>query len=107
MASKLEHYTDDVIRTAPKGKDRNDFLTWAALGLCEAGEVQNTVKKFVHQGGAYDRGSLVEELGDLFYYMVALMVAEGITLAEVIDTNVDKRKDFVPGIGRMAPLSGE
>lgn len=103
IAKKLEEYRGDVLRTAPVDKPVKDFMVWAALGLCEAGEVQNAVKKYAYQGSQHNRTEIVSELGDLFFYMVALMLINNIEIAELIDFNMEKRKDFVPGIGRPLP----
>lgn len=92
-------YEADVMRTAPQ-LPSNDFLLWAAMGLCEAGEVQNEVKKYIYQGATYSREKLIDELGDLFFYMTAIMSNAQITLNEVIAQNIEKRQDFVPGKGR-------
>lgn len=105
IAQKLKTYRDDVLRTAPVDKPVKDFMIWAALGLCEAGEVQNAVKKYAYQGGKHDREEILSELGDLFFYMAAFMIIENIDLVELIDFNMEKRKDFVPGIGRPLPTS--
>lgn len=102
----LTAYEADVMRTAPRFKTDEEFLAWASLGLCEAGEVQNEIKKQLYQGAPYDHEAIIEELGDLFFYMIAIMKNRRITLAEVIDYNVDKRKDFVPGKGRPHNAKG-
>lgn len=92
-------YEADVMRTAPQ-LPSNDFLVWAGFGLCEAGEVQNALKKYLFQGEPYSREKLMDELGDLFFYMTAIMCNTQITLNEVVAYNVEKRKSFIPGQGR-------
>ena len=45
------------------------IMNWM-LGICgEAGEVAELVKKFTFHGKEYDRGKLVDELGDLMWYI--------------------------------------
>jgi NTP pyrophosphatase (non-canonical NTP hydrolase) len=70
-------------------------LTYTALGLAgEAGEVANQVKKAVRDdGGAITPTRLAQlkgELGDVCYYVAALCSELGLSLAGVIDHNVEK-----------------
>lgn len=63
----------------------------AALGVCgEAGELADVVKKEVIYGKGHDRAHLIEELGDLRFYVQAVMNLNGISEQEVLQTNVNK-----------------
>lgn len=63
----------------------------AALGVCgEAGELADVVKRELVYGKGLDRANLVEELGDLRFYIQAVMQVYGITEQEVLQGNADK-----------------
>ena len=66
-------------------------LVHLALGIAgEAGEVLDAIKKAAIYNKPLDRGNIIEELGDLEFYMEGLRQAIGVTREEVIDTNVQK-----------------
>lgn len=63
----------------------------AALGVAgEAGELADAIKKEVIYGKDHDRANLVEELGDLRFYIQAVMNLNGITEQEVLQQNANK-----------------
>lgn len=66
-------------------------LLHAAVGLAgETGELIDAVKKAWAYGKPLDRENVIEELGDVAFYLVAACNTVGITLREVIAANVDK-----------------
>ncbi|MFI5261387.1 MAG: nucleoside triphosphate pyrophosphohydrolase family protein [Candidatus Limnocylindrales bacterium] len=68
-----------------------DPLVVAALGLAgEAGEFADQVKKYVAQGHALDRDRLVDEAGDILWYVAKAARALGISLDEIAARNVAK-----------------
>lgn len=56
----------------------------------EAGELLDAIKKHVIYNKPLDRVNVIEELGDLMFYMEGLMQAVGVTRDEVIAANVAK-----------------
>lgn len=73
-------------------------LEGCALGLCgEAGEVAELVKKAVHHGKDLDLGHLEEELGDVLFYLVALMTQIGSDPCKVTARNRAKLEARYPG----------
>lgn len=74
------------------GKMPLERITYAALGLCgEAGEVAERVKKFLRE----DTGelSVIDELGDVLWYLSSLAYECGLTLDDVADYNLEKLAD--------------
>lgn len=70
-------------------------LYYPALGLGgEAGEVQNKVKKVMRDDDgilSFDRrDELIEELGDLLWYIAALASEMEVELNEIAEVNIDK-----------------
>jgi NTP pyrophosphatase (non-canonical NTP hydrolase) len=62
-----------------------------AMGISgEAGELTDCIKKEIIYGKPLDRKNLVEELGDLRFYIQATCNLYGITELEVLQTNADK-----------------
>lgn len=63
----------------------------AALGVAgEAGELADCIKKEIIYGKDLDRKNLVEELGDLRFYIQATMMLYGISEQEVLQENANK-----------------
>lgn len=63
----------------------------AALGMCgEAGEAADAIKREVIYGKPPNRENVVEELGDLRFYIQAAMMQYGITEQEVLQQNANK-----------------
>ena len=60
----------------------------AVMGVCgEAGELCDGIKKEIIYGKPADRDNIVEELGDLRFYMQAIQNIYGITETEVLQAN--------------------
>ena len=77
-----------------KPDTHNNVLMHAALGVCgEAGELADAIKKHVVYGKPLDFNNVREELGDLFFYMQALMNELGIECQEVYQQNANKLAD--------------
>lgn len=62
-----------------------------SMGLIgEASEISELIKKWYFQGHTLDRGKLAEELGDTFFYFMALLKIFEINLDEIMENNMDK-----------------
>ena len=88
--------------SALNGKGANiNRLTTAAVGIsAEGGEFMEIVKKMVFQGKPWNddnREHLIIELGDLMWYVAQATQALGISMDEVLETNVNKLKKRYPG----------
>ena len=84
-------YQQQALRSALLDRPLNDQLLNAALGLAgEAGEISDIVKKYMFHGHPLDREKVMEELGDLQWYIVLACVGLGCTLEDVMQGNIDK-----------------
>lgn len=83
----FDSYQWGVMRTANKSLTKIEARMNAALGLGEAGEVQNIVKKEVFHGHSEDRTKILDELGDVLYYVAWLAHTYEWSLAEVAEYN--------------------
>lgn len=62
-----------------------------AMGLSgEAGEVTDTIKKFLCHGHPVDKKKIIEELGDVLHYLSGLATMYDLTLDEVAAGNIEK-----------------
>lgn len=66
-------------------------LLHAAIGIAgEAGELLDTVRKHVFDGQPLDRDNVIEELGDLEFYMMAAMMNIGVLRPHLQELNMAK-----------------
>lgn len=97
MQSKI-HYPEFVRSLLKPGEDICAELTpekadaWhASTGIAgEAGEVVDAVKRWTIYNKPLDRDNVVEELGDLEFFMEQLRQRLGITREETIAGNIQK-----------------
>lgn len=71
----------------------------AALGVCgEAGELADAIKKHIHYRKPLDRTNVIEELGDLRFYIQSVMNLMDITEQEVLQANANKLSERYIGL---------
>lgn len=82
---------DEFVRKLFKLNAACGDLMHAAIGICgEAGELGDAIKKHVVYNKDLDRANVIEELGDLRFYMQAMQNLLGITEQEVLQHNACK-----------------
>lgn len=83
-----DDYQLAAARTLPAHADVDVNL---ALGLGgEAGELQEVIKKLRFHGHPLNKEKLIEELGDVLWYLTGLCTVHGLRLADVMDYNIEK-----------------
>lgn len=92
----FHEYQLAAARTMKKGRSFEDDLADYALGLSEAGECQNKLKKYLYHGHSMDKDSVAEELGDILWYIAALATTLNLDLGEIARTNIEKLKKRYP-----------
>lgn len=98
----VKNILDNVLRTAPEKQglklDENSVdLLHAGLGLVtEVGELNDIIKKFLFYGKEIDVINLLEEVGDIMWYIFFLSARVGINLDECIAMNLEKLKKRFP-----------
>lgn len=61
------------------------------MGLAgEAGEVVDYIKKCVVNGHDMDREKILDECGDVMFYIAGLLAEEGYTISDALKYNTDK-----------------
>ena len=84
-------YMQEVLRTYAGNGTQMDKFTRGALGLAgESGEVVDMVKKMLYQGHRLEMLKLLEELGDVLWYIALMCDALEVTLDDAIGLNVRK-----------------
>jgi len=95
VAAMKTRSLDNVYKCIPDKEIAN--LVYAGLGLGEAGEVQNNIKKLLRDSGGFitqaDRDKIKKEIGDLQWYVALMADALGLRLSEVMSCNMDKLAD--------------
>lgn len=75
----------------------DDKLLNGMLGLAgETGECVDMLKKYLYQGHAFPREQLIEELGDVMWYVAEAATGLKITLSELAEHNIAKLKKRYP-----------
>lgn len=99
-----EEYTLLAQRTA---SEESDNETHYALGICtEAGEIAHAVKAHIAYGQPLDRENIIEEMGDLCWYLANLMRITWTNWEEVWERNVQKlRKRYPDGFSEAAAIN--
>lgn len=78
----------DILATLTPEKVNAWHLATGVAG--ESGELLDAVKKYVAYNKALDRENVVEEMGDIEFYLEGLRQGLGITREEVITHNIYK-----------------
>lgn len=72
-------------------------LLHAAIGMCtETGELQDQLKKHIFYGKPLDTTNLVEEMGDLMWYVGIMCDTLKVSLEDVMIKNIAKLKARYP-----------
>ncbi len=105
----LNEYQELAMRTAPSTPTYSESLKLACLGLAgETGEFCDTMKKMFYHGHSPDIAALVEELGDILWYVTYATEVLGITLDAVAALNIAKlRRRYPDGFSNERSINRE
>ena len=93
----INEYQTLAMTTLNKELNNEQVLLNGVMGLCgESGEVIDIVKKHISQGHALNKEKLIEELGDVAWYLAETAYALGIDLETVLAGNIQKLKERYP-----------
>ena len=94
---KINEYQKLAMKTLNPELSERDVLINGVMGLCgEAGEAIDLVKKHLAQGHALDREALIDELGDVAWYLAETAHALDCDLETVLARNIEKLKERYP-----------
>ena len=89
-------YQQRAMLTA-KRRDFSFDLMHSALGLSsEAGEFTDAVKKTLVYGKALDKENLLEELGDLCWFIALACEVLNVEMTDIMEQNIEKLKKRYP-----------
>lgn len=87
----LDDYQSKCIWTAKDRMDqRETHMSWSLAIAGEAGELANLTKKVFVHGHDYDPDRVIDELGDILWYIAVYSDALGVPLSEVAARNLAK-----------------
>lgn len=93
----INEYQKLAMTTLNKELNEKEILMNAVMGLCgESGETIDIVKKHFFHGHELDRKHLIEEMGDVAWYLAELATALDVDLEDVLAMNIDKLKARYP-----------
>jgi NTP pyrophosphatase (non-canonical NTP hydrolase) len=91
----LDEYQAEAVRTLGSGP--GSARTTLGLGITgEAGEVADLIKKETGHGHPAQADLILDELGDVLWYVAALAQSYGFTLSDVAAQNVAKLRRRYP-----------
>src|SRR4030067_2779856 len=87
--SYLKEYQEWCVSKLNKNtnKTKDDMLLNATLGLAESGEIQNIIKKYLFHEHSLDREKILDECGDLLFYIAVMLYSLDFTFENAIDFN--------------------
>jgi NTP pyrophosphatase (non-canonical NTP hydrolase) len=102
----FEQYQKEAQRTIPKDF-RSRLLANLVIGLNEeAGEVASPIKKHLFHGHELDRYEVIDEMGDVLWYLNNLATTLEIDMREVADRNILKLMNRYPdGFSHTASIN--
>ena len=93
----INEYQELAMATLNPALSEKDVLINGVMGLCgESGEVIDIVKKWLAQGHELDKEHIVDELGDVAWYIAEIAHVLGVTLEDVLEKNISKLKTRYP-----------
>jgi NTP pyrophosphatase (non-canonical NTP hydrolase) len=97
-ALRTEFTPDFLFVEGPDGHNRMMArLLHGAIGLCtETGELQDQIKKHLMYKREFDRVNVIEECGDLLWYLALILDAVGGTIEDAMIRNVGKLRKRYP-----------
>ena len=94
---KIEEYQRQSKRTLPTNFSDVELIKNMCFGLGgETGEVLDIFKKYFYQGHSLDKNMIIDELGDIMFYMVNLCTLLDISMINVLEHNIEKLNKRYP-----------
>lgn len=94
---EINEYQKLAMVTLNKEIPFDQLIINAALGLSgEVGEVNDLLKKHLFQGHELDKEKIINELGDIAWYLAEAATALNVSLEEILIGNIKKLKERYP-----------
>ena len=93
----INEYQKLAMTTLNKELSNEQTLLNGCMGLCgESGEVIDLLKKHLSQGHDLNREKMIEEIGDVTWYIAEIAYALNVDLETVLTKNIEKLKKRYP-----------
>ena len=94
---EINEYQKKAMKSLNPSLNNDEVLLNGVMGLCgESGEVIDILKKHLSQGHDLNRHKMIEELGDVAWYLAETAFALGVDLDTVLRKNLDKLEKRYP-----------
>jgi len=94
---KFKEYQKKALRTKGNYTDNIDQLINGVMGLTgESGEVIDLIKKYLYQGHELDKNKIIDELGDVLWYINLIVDAVNVDLEDIARCNIKKLEQRYP-----------
>ena len=94
---EINEYQKQAIKSLNPSLNNNEILLNGVMGLCgESGEVIDILKKHLSQGHELNKEKMIEELGDVAWYLAETTYALGVDLDTVLNNNLIKLSKRYP-----------
>lgn len=95
---EINEYQRLAMTTLNKEIPQKDIIVNACLGLSgEVGEVNDLLKKHLFQGHDLNKEELINELGDIAWYLAEAATALDVDLEDIFIANIEKLRKRYPG----------
>ena len=93
----INEYQKLAMTTLNKEIPQDQLIINAAMGLSgETGEVNDLLKKHLFQGHELNKDELINELGDIAWYLAEAATALDVDLEDILTKNIQKLKERYP-----------
>ena len=93
----LDVFQEEALRTMRSDLPYELVCSNMCMGLAgETGETIDIFKKHIYQGKELDINDVIEEIGDILWYVANLCNVNKITMRECIESNIEKLRKRYP-----------
>lgn len=86
-----QQYQEQIKRTLPEGMTKDQIIANMAMGIAgEGGEIVDSIKKYMYQGHDLNTEDIVNECGDLMWYIGNLLNVLGEDMTDCKIRNIEK-----------------
>lgn len=94
---EINEYQKEAMESLNPSLNNDEVLLNGVMGLCgESGEVIDILKKHLSQGHELNKDKMIEELGDVAWYLAETAFALGVDLDTVLANNLTKLANRYP-----------
>lgn len=93
----LDVFQEEALRSMRNDLPYEAICSNMCMGLAgETGETIDIFKKHIYQGKVLDINDVIEEIGDILWYIANLCNVNKITMKECMESNVEKLRKRYP-----------